>query len=103
MTAIDDVARLTGEAHGLTVVSTVRPDGTVQSSVVNAGVLDHPLTGAPVLGFVAGGGPPRRGTPPGRAAGGGRRPRRLAGGGGRGRRHRHRARRPRRWDQGRRA
>jgi PPOX class probable F420-dependent enzyme len=56
MTAIEDVARLTGEDHGLTVVSTVRPDGTVQSSVVNAGVLDHPLTGAPALGFVAGGG-----------------------------------------------
>ncbi len=41
--------------HGLVVVSTVRADGTIQSSVVNAGVLDHPLTGQPVVGFVSGG------------------------------------------------
>jgi PPOX class probable F420-dependent enzyme len=37
--------------HGLSVVSTVRADGTIQSSVVNAGVLSHPVTGAPVVGF----------------------------------------------------
>ncbi len=42
--------------HGLVVVSTSRADGTIQSSVVNAGVLDHPLTGRPVVGFVAAGG-----------------------------------------------
>ncbi|HVL05516.1 MAG TPA: hypothetical protein VM388_05985 [Acidimicrobiales bacterium] len=41
--------------HGLVVISTSRADGTVQSSVVNAGVLDHPLTGRPVVGFVSGG------------------------------------------------
>lgn len=41
--------------HGLVVVSTTRPDGTVQSSVVNAGVLDHPLTGQPVVGLVSAG------------------------------------------------
>ena len=41
--------------HGLVVVSTARADGTIQSSVVNAGVLDHPLTGQPVLGFVSAG------------------------------------------------
>ena len=41
--------------HGLGVVSTSRADGTIQSSVVNAGVLDHPLTGQPVVGFVSGG------------------------------------------------
>jgi PPOX class probable F420-dependent enzyme len=40
---------------GLVVVSTARADGTVQSSVVNAGVLDHPVTGRPVVGFVAAG------------------------------------------------
>ncbi len=44
-------ALVAGE-HGLSVVSTVRADGTVQSSVVNAGVLDHPVTGEPVVGFV---------------------------------------------------
>ena len=42
--------------HGLCVVSTARRDGSVQSSVVNAGVLDHPRTGAPVVGLVAAGG-----------------------------------------------
>jgi PPOX class probable F420-dependent enzyme len=48
-------ARLVPRDHGLVVVSTTRPDGTVQSSVVNAGVLPHPATGQPVVGFVAGG------------------------------------------------
>ena len=41
--------------HGLVVVSTTRDDGTVQSSVVNAGVLEHPVTGDPVVGLVAAG------------------------------------------------
>ena len=41
--------------HGLVVVSTARADGTIQSSVVNAGVMDHPVTGAPVVAFVAAG------------------------------------------------
>ncbi len=36
----------------LVVVSTMRADGTIQSSVVNAGVLDHPVTKTPVVGFV---------------------------------------------------
>jgi PPOX class probable F420-dependent enzyme len=35
------------------VVSTLRPDGTIQSSVVNAGVLAHPVTGVPVVGLVS--------------------------------------------------
>lgn len=41
--------------NGLVVVSTSRADGSIQSSVVNAGVLDHPVTGQPVVGLVAGG------------------------------------------------
>jgi PPOX class probable F420-dependent enzyme len=41
--------------HGLVVVSTSRADGTIQSSVVNAGVLDHPIAGQPVVGLVAAG------------------------------------------------
>jgi PPOX class probable F420-dependent enzyme len=41
--------------HGLAVVSTTRRDGSIQSSVVNAGVLDHPVTGRPVVAFVAAG------------------------------------------------
>jgi PPOX class probable F420-dependent enzyme len=42
--------------HGLCVLSTVRGDGSVQASVVNAGVLPHPGTGARVVGLVAAGG-----------------------------------------------
>lgn len=41
--------------NGLVVVSTTRVNGTVQSSVVNAGVLDHPITGKPRVAFVAAG------------------------------------------------
>jgi PPOX class probable F420-dependent enzyme len=33
------------------VVSTVRADGTVQASLVNVGLLPHPATGQPSLGF----------------------------------------------------
>lgn len=49
-------AQLVTMDHGLCVVSTLRADGSVQASVVNAGVLDHPLTGESVVGLVATGG-----------------------------------------------
>jgi PPOX class probable F420-dependent enzyme len=42
--------------HGLCILSTTRADGSVQSSVVNAGVLQHPVTGADVVGIVVRGG-----------------------------------------------
>jgi PPOX class probable F420-dependent enzyme len=42
--------------HGLCVVSTLRGDGGVHSSVVNAGVLEHPWRGGQVVGLVALGG-----------------------------------------------
>ena len=42
--------------HGLCVVNTLRGDGSVQSSVVNAGVLDHPARAERVVGLVAMGG-----------------------------------------------
>ena len=54
MADLNDVARLVAGEHGLTIVSTLRPDGTIQSSVVNAGVLD--FSGSPVVGYVAVGG-----------------------------------------------
>jgi PPOX class probable F420-dependent enzyme len=56
MTDLTDFARLVTLDNGLCVVSTLRGDGTIQSSVVNGGVLDHPLTGRPVVGLVARGG-----------------------------------------------
>jgi PPOX class probable F420-dependent enzyme len=42
--------------HGLCVINTLRGDGSVQSSVVNAGVLAHPLRGDQVVALVARGG-----------------------------------------------
>ncbi len=36
----------------LAVVATSRADGTAQASVVNAGVLEHPVRGERVVGFV---------------------------------------------------
>ncbi len=53
---VERVRRLAAADHGLAVVATVRRDGSVQCSVVNAGVLDHPVTGQPVVAFVAIGG-----------------------------------------------
>ncbi len=53
MTTLADVDRLLALDHGLCVVSTARGDGTVQSSLVNAGVLPHPTSGTETLGFVA--------------------------------------------------
>jgi PPOX class probable F420-dependent enzyme len=52
MADLDDVAALVLQEHGLAVVATARADGTIQASVVNAGVLGHPATGRPVVGFV---------------------------------------------------
>jgi PPOX class probable F420-dependent enzyme len=52
VTTLDDVAALGRAEHGLAVVATVRADTTIQSSLVNAGVLTHPLHQAPTLGFV---------------------------------------------------
>jgi PPOX class probable F420-dependent enzyme len=52
MTTLDDVATLAAKEHGLAVVSTLRADGSIQSTLVNAGVMRHPLTDVPVLAFV---------------------------------------------------
>ncbi len=52
MTSLDDVAALAADEHHLAVVSTLRADSTIQASVVNAGILDHPATGRPALAFV---------------------------------------------------
>jgi PPOX class probable F420-dependent enzyme len=52
MTTLEHVAELARTEQGLAVVSTLRSDATIQSSLVNAGVLDHPQTGSAVLAFV---------------------------------------------------
>jgi PPOX class probable F420-dependent enzyme len=52
MTTLNEAAALARDERGLAVVSTLRADSTIQSSVVNAGVLPHPATGRPMLAFV---------------------------------------------------
>jgi PPOX class probable F420-dependent enzyme len=52
VTTLADVTEIGRQDGYLAVVSTLRSDGTIQSSVVNAGVLAHPVTGADVVGFV---------------------------------------------------
>jgi len=46
------VRRLVAAEHGLATVATTRPNGTVHASVVNAGVLDDPVTAALTVGLV---------------------------------------------------
>jgi PPOX class probable F420-dependent enzyme len=56
VTDLSAFAALVALDHGLCVLSTLRRDGSVQASVVNAGVLPHPLTGEQVVALVAVGG-----------------------------------------------
>lgn len=50
---IDQLRELALIETGLCVVALTRDDGSVHASVVNAGVTDHPVTGEPVVAFVA--------------------------------------------------
>ncbi len=52
MTTLDEAVALARDESGLTVVSTLRADNTIQASLVNAGVLPHPENGSPVMAFV---------------------------------------------------
>ena len=45
MADLNDVRDFLADEHGLAVVSTTQADGRVLSSVVNCGVIAHPLTG----------------------------------------------------------
>ncbi len=56
MTDLSAFADLAAVDRGLCVFTTLRRDGSVQASVINAGVLLHPLTDVPVVGLVAIGG-----------------------------------------------
>ena len=56
MADISDFARLVGLDGGLSVLTTLRRERTMQASVVNAGVVPHPVGGTAVVGFVADGG-----------------------------------------------
>ncbi|WP_375475974.1 TIGR03618 family F420-dependent PPOX class oxidoreductase [uncultured Jatrophihabitans sp.] len=52
MTTLGEAAALGRDEQGLAVVSTLRADHTIQSSLVNAGVVRDPAAGADVLAFV---------------------------------------------------
>jgi PPOX class probable F420-dependent enzyme len=56
MTDLSDFAAIGARDSGLCVVSTLRADGTIQASVVNAGVYQHPVSGVSGVAFVAMGG-----------------------------------------------
>ncbi|MGO8875625.1 MAG: TIGR03618 family F420-dependent PPOX class oxidoreductase [Acidimicrobiales bacterium] len=52
MTTLQDAAEIAAAERFLAVVSTLRSDATIQTSVVNAGVLTHPFGDEEVVGFV---------------------------------------------------
>jgi PPOX class probable F420-dependent enzyme len=52
MTSLSDAVALAAGERGLAVVSTLRADGSIQASLVNAGVVPHPATGDAALAFV---------------------------------------------------
>lgn len=49
---LSEIEALAARDQHLAVVATSRADGSVQASVVNAGVLKHPLAGDRCVGFV---------------------------------------------------
>jgi PPOX class probable F420-dependent enzyme len=56
MTDLAPFAELVPLDHGLSVVVTLRADHSPHTTVVNAGILPHPVTGARVVAFVSAGG-----------------------------------------------
>jgi len=53
MPTFNDVVDFLSSETGLAVVSTVRADGTVLSSVANCGPIDHPVTRESCVAFVS--------------------------------------------------
>lgn len=52
MTSLDAIRSLSAREHGLATISVARADGSIHSSVINAGVTKHPVTGDDVVGAV---------------------------------------------------
>jgi PPOX class probable F420-dependent enzyme len=50
--SLDLIRRTAAGDHNWAVVATTRRDGSVQATVVTAGLMDHPLTGQPTVAFV---------------------------------------------------
>ncbi len=61
MPDLSDVRSFLATETGLATVSTTQADGRVLSSVVNCGVLDHPITGAATIALVSRGNAARLG------------------------------------------
>ena len=61
MTTLDTMAELLATEVGLATVATIRADGRPLLSVVNAGITEHPVTGAPAVAFVSAGSAARLG------------------------------------------
>jgi PPOX class probable F420-dependent enzyme len=53
VTTLEEADALARSERGLVIVATLRGDGTIQSSLVNAGIVPHPATGESTLAFVA--------------------------------------------------
>jgi hypothetical protein len=53
---LDRAREIAARESGLAVALTIREDGSAHASVVNAGVLAHPVTGEAVVAFVSRGG-----------------------------------------------
>ncbi|MGN6792363.1 MAG: pyridoxamine 5'-phosphate oxidase [Streptosporangiaceae bacterium] len=52
MAELADFEALVPRDHGLVVMTVIGPDGRIRPSVVNGGVIDHPLSGARVAAVV---------------------------------------------------
>ena len=52
MAELADFEAFVGKDHGLAVMTVIGPDGNMRPSVVNVGVIDHPLTGGKVVAAV---------------------------------------------------
>jgi PPOX class probable F420-dependent enzyme len=52
MADLGDFEALVPADHGLVVVTVIGPDGRMRPSVVNGGVIDHPVTGSRVVAVV---------------------------------------------------
>jgi hypothetical protein len=55
MTSVEDFEALVPLDHGLSTVAVRRRDRPAHVTVVNAGVMNHPVSGEPVVAFVAAG------------------------------------------------
>lgn len=49
---LEPISRIVAQEHGLASVTVVRADGSPHTSLVNAGLVTHPVSGRGVIGYV---------------------------------------------------